>query len=176
MLQHSRKGTGQKEPVDLNEMVDEYVRLSYHGLRAKDKNFNASIDLKLDPAITKVQVLPQDMGRALLNIINNAFYAVNEKKNEGIEGYMPTLRVTTRMIELGRKWIYITIRDNGNGIPDNVKDKIFQPFFTTKPTGKGTGLGLSLSYDIITQGHGGQLKMSSKEGEYTEFVIKLPYS
>ncbi|HSF44826.1 MAG TPA: ATP-binding protein [Chitinophagaceae bacterium] len=176
MLQHSRKGTGQKEPVDLNEMVDEYVRLSYHGLRAKDKGFNATIDLKLDPAITKVQVLPQDMGRALLNIINNAFYAVNEKKSEGIEGYTPTLRVTTRLIDLGKKWIYITIRDNGNGIPDNVKDKVFQPFFTTKPTGKGTGLGLSLSYDIITQGHGGQLKMTSKEGEFTEFVIKLPCS
>jgi two-component system, NtrC family, sensor kinase len=174
MLQHSRKGTGLKEPIDLNEMVDEYVRLSYHGLRAKDKSFNATIDVHLDPAITKVQVLPQDIGRALLNILNNAFYAVNEKKNSGIPDYSPTIRVNTRLVDKGKKWVYITVRDNGNGIPDAVKDKIFQPFFTTKPTGKGTGLGLSLSYDIITQGHGGELKMMSKEGEYTEFVIKLP--
>ncbi|HLO80913.1 MAG TPA: ATP-binding protein [Chitinophagaceae bacterium] len=174
MLQHSRKGTGQKEPVDLNEMVDEYVRLSYHGLRAKDKNFNATIDVHLDPAITKVPLLPQDIGRALLNILNNAFYAVNEKKNSGIPDYSPTIRVNTRLVDKGKKWVYVTVRDNGNGIPDAVKDKIFQPFFTTKPTGKGTGLGLSLSYDIITQGHGGELKMLSKEGEFTEFVIKLP--
>jgi two-component system NtrC family sensor kinase len=174
MLQHSRKGTGLKEPIDLNEMVDEYVRLSYHGLRAKDKSFNATIDVHLDPAITKVQVLPQDIGRALLNILNNAFYAVNEKKNSGIPDYSPTIRVNTRLVDKGKKWVYITVRDNGNGIPDAVKDKIFQPFFTTKPTGKGTGLGLSLSYDIITQGHGGELKMMSKEGEFTEFVIKLP--
>lgn len=174
MLQHSRKGTGQKEPIDLNEMVDEYVRLSYHGLRAKDKGFNATIDQHLDPAVGKVMVIPQDIGRALLNILNNAFYAVNEKKNEGKEGYSPTLRITTRLIDKGRKWVYITVRDNGNGIPDSVKDKIFQPFFTTKPTGKGTGLGLSLSYDIVTQGHGGDLSMTSKEGEFTEFVIKLP--
>jgi two-component system NtrC family sensor kinase len=174
MLQHSRKGTGLKEPIDLNEMVDEYVRLSYHGLRAKDKSFNATIDVHLDPAITKVQVLPQDIGRALLNILNNAFYAVNEKKNSGIPDYSPTIRVNTRLVDKGKKWAYITVRDNGNGISDTVKDKIFQPFFTTKPTGKGTGLGLSLSYDIITQGHGGELKMMSKEGEYTEFVIKLP--
>jgi signal transduction histidine kinase len=174
MLQHSRKGTGQKEPVDLNEMVDEYVRLSYHGLRAKDKNFNATIDVHLDPAITKVPLLPQDIGRALLNILNNAFYAVNEKKNSGIPDYSPTIKVNTRLIDKGKKWVYVTVRDNGNGIPETVKDKIFQPFFTTKPTGKGTGLGLSLSYDIITQGHGGELKMLSKEGEFTEFVIKLP--
>ncbi len=174
MLQHSRKGTGLKEPIDLNEMVDEYVRLSYHGLRAKDKSFNATIDVHLDPAITKVQVLPQDIGRALLNILNNAFYAVNEKKNAGIPDYSPTIRVNTRLVDKGKKWVYITVRDNGNGISDAVKDKVFQPFFTTKPTGKGTGLGLSLSYDIITQGHSGELKMMSKEGEYTEFVIKLP--
>jgi two-component system, NtrC family, sensor kinase len=174
MLQHSRKGTGLKEPIDLNEMVDEYVRLSYHGLRAKDKNFNATIDVHLDPAITKVPVLPQDIGRALLNILNNAFYAVNEKKNSGIPDYSPIIRVNTRLVDKGKKWVYISVRDNGNGIQDTVKDKIFQPFFTTKPTGKGTGLGLSLSYDIITQGHGGELKMMSKEGEFTEFVIKLP--
>jgi two-component system, NtrC family, sensor kinase len=174
MLQHSRKGTGLKEPIDLNEMVDEYVRLSYHGLRAKDKSFNATIDVHLDPAVTKVPVLPQDIGRALLNILNNAFYAVNEKKNSGMPDYSPTIRVNTRLVDKGKKWVYITVRDNGNGIEDAVKDKIFQPFFTTKPTGKGTGLGLSLSYDIITQGHGGELRMMSKEGEYTEFVIKLP--
>jgi signal transduction histidine kinase len=174
MLQHSRTGTGVKEPVELNNLVDEYVRLSYHGLRAKDKGFNATLDIQLDPAIDKVMALPQDLGRALLNILNNAFYAVNEKKQAGHEGYAPTLTVHTKLVDKGRKWVYITIRDNGNGIPDSVKDKIFQPFYTTKPTGKGTGLGLSLSYDIINKGHGGELRMHSKENEYTEFIIKLP--
>jgi signal transduction histidine kinase len=174
MLQHSRTGTGIKEPVELNSLVDEYVRLSYHGLRAKDKGFNATLDIHLDPAIDKVMALPQDLGRALLNILNNAFYAVNEKKQEGIESYSPTLTVHTKLVDKGRKWVYISIRDNGNGIPDSVKDKIFQPFYTTKPTGKGTGLGLSLSYDIISKGHGGELRMNSREKEYTEFIIKLP--
>ena len=177
MLQHSRTGTGQKEPVDLNEMVDEYVRLSYHGLRAKDKNFNANFDLNLDPAIGKMLVIPQDMGRALLNILNNAFYAVNEKKQQDKEtDYSPTLNVTTKLMDkAGRKWVYITIRDNGNGIPQQVREKIFQPFFTTKPTGKGTGLGLSLSYDIVTKGHQGDIRMNSREGEFTEFTIKIPH-
>jgi two-component system, NtrC family, sensor kinase len=174
MLQHSRTGSGIKEPVDLNSLVDEYVRLSYHGLRAKDKGFNATLDVHLDPAIEKIPALPQDLGRVLLNIFNNAFYAVNEKKQLGIEGYNPTLTVHTTLIDKGRKFALISIRDNGNGIPSAVRDKIFQPFYTTKPTGKGTGLGLSLSYDIITKGHGGELRMSSKENEYTEFTIKLP--
>jgi signal transduction histidine kinase len=174
MLQHSRTGTGQKEPVDLNDLLDEYVRLSYHGLRAKDKSFNATIDMELDPSVGKVPVIPQDIGRAMLNILNNAFYAVNEKKKSDIPGYTPILKVTSKLVDRGRKWVYITIRDNGNGIPQTIREKIFQPFFTTKPTGKGTGLGLSLSYDIISKGHGGELKFSSKEGEYTEFVMKLP--
>ncbi len=174
MLQHSRTGSGIQEPVDLNSLVDEYVRLSYHGLRAKDKGFNATLDVHLDPAIEKIPALPQDLGRVLLNIFNNAFYAVNEKKQLGIEGYNPTLTVHTTLIDKGRKFALISIRDNGNGIPSAVRDKIFQPFYTTKPTGKGTGLGLSLSYDIITKGHGGELRMSSKENEYTEFTIKLP--
>jgi signal transduction histidine kinase len=174
MLQHSRTGSGVKEPVDLNSLVDEYVRLSYHGLRAKDKGFNATLDIHLDPAIEKIPALPQDLGRVLLNIFNNAFYAINEKKQLGTEGYHPTLTVHTTLIDKDRKSVLIRIRDNGNGIPSAVKDKIFQPFYTTKPTGKGTGLGLSLSYDIITKGHGGELRMSSKENEYTEFTIKLP--
>jgi len=174
MLQHSRTGTGQKEPVDLNDLLDEYVRLSYHGLRAKDKSFNATIDIELDPNVGQVPVIPQDIGRALLNILNNAFYAVNEKKKNTPADYHPTLTISSKLVDKGRKWVYITIRDNGNGIPETIREKIFQPFFTTKPTGKGTGLGLSLSYDIVTKGHAGQMKFSSKEGEYTEFIIKLP--
>jgi signal transduction histidine kinase len=174
MLQHSRTSTGMKEPVDLNVMVDEYVRLSYHGLRAKDKSFNATIDQQLDNSIGDVKLVPQDMGRTLLNILNNAFYAVHEKKLQLPENYDPKLTVTTRLVDKGKKWVYIMIRDNGNGIPKEIREKIFQPFFTTKPTGKGTGLGLSLSYDIITKGHGGQLKLDSKEGEFTEFTIILP--
>ena len=114
------------------------------------------------------------MGRTLLNILNNAFYAVHEKKADADPSYNPTIRVTTKLVEKGKKWVHIVIRDNGNGIPEDIRDKIFQPFFTTKPTGKGTGLGLSLSYDIITQGHGGQLKLDSKEGEYTEFTLIIP--
>jgi signal transduction histidine kinase len=174
MLQHSRTSTGQKEAVDLNAMVDEYVRLSYHGLRAKDKTFNATIDQQLDPAIGQVKVIPQDMGRTLLNILNNAFYAVHEKQGKTGAGFQPTIVVSTRLIDKGRKWVHIKVRDNGNGIPDDIRDKIFQPFFTTKPTGKGTGLGLSLSYDIVTKGHGGELKLDSKDGEFTEFTIILP--
>lgn len=174
MLQHSRSSTGQKEPTDLNAMVDEYVRLSYHGLRAKDKTFNATIDEQLDPAVGQVKVIPQDMGRTLLNIMNNAFYAVHEKQGKSDSSYQPAIVVSTRLVDKGKKWVHIKVRDNGNGIPADIRDKIFQPFFTTKPTGKGTGLGLSLSYDIITKGHGGELKLDSKEGQYTEFTIILP--
>lgn len=174
MLQHSRTSTGQKEAVDLNAMVDEYVRLSYHGLRAKDKTFNAAIDQHLDPAVGQVKVIPQDIGRTLLNILNNAFYAVHDKQTKSAAGFQPTIVVSTRLIDKGRKWVHIKVRDNGNGIPDDIRDKIFQPFFTTKPTGKGTGLGLSLSYDIVTKGHGGELKLDSKDGEFTEFTIILP--
>jgi signal transduction histidine kinase len=174
MLQHSRTSTGQKEAVDLNAMVDEYVRLSYHGLRAKDKTFNATIDQHLDPAVGQIKVIPQDMGRTLLNILNNAFYAVHDKQGKAGAGYQPAIVVSTRLIDKGRKWVHIKVRDNGNGIPDEIRDKIFQPFFTTKPTGKGTGFGLSLSYDIVTKGHGGELKLDSKDGEFTELTIILP--
>jgi signal transduction histidine kinase len=171
MLQHSRTSSGQKEPTDINELADEYLRLAYHGLRAKDKSFNAKFEADLDKTIEKINVVPQDIGRVLLNLINNAFYTVNEKKQQTDAGYEPTVSIVTK--NLGDK-IEIRVKDNGNGIPSKIKEKIFQPFFTTKPTGHGTGLGLSLSYDIITKGHGGDLKVESKEGEGAEFIILIP--
>ncbi|MBS1607470.1 MAG: GHKL domain-containing protein [Bacteroidetes bacterium] len=172
MLQHSRKSTGQKEPTDINNLADEYLRLSYHGLRAKEKSFNASFKTDFDKNIGPVNVVPQDIGRVFLNLINNAFYAVSEKKeqNPGIS-YEPTVSIKTK--KTGNR-VEITVKDNGNGIPQNIIDKIFQPFFTTKPTGQGTGLGLSLSYDIVTKGHNGELKVQSKEGEGAGFIISLP--
>jgi signal transduction histidine kinase len=172
MLQHSRQSSGQKELTNVNALADEYLRLSYHGLRAKDKNFNASIETDFDPLIGKINIIAQDIGRVLLNLFNNAFYAVNEQKNSNSISYQPTVFVKT---EKRDNKIYITIRDNGNGIPQKIIDKIFQPFFTTKPTGQGTGLGLSLSYDII-KAHGGEIKVESKEGEGTEFIITIPVS
>lgn len=171
MLQHSRSSSGQKEPADLNALCDEYLRLAYHGLRAKDKSFNATFRADLDPALGPVSVLPQDLGRVILNLINNAFYAVNERKKKEPDGYEPEVRVTTK--KTGNA-VEIRISDNGTGIPKSVIDKIFQPFFTTKPTGEGTGLGLSLSYDIVTKGHGGTLQVASEEGRFTEFIIQLP--
>ncbi len=176
MLQHSRKSTGQKEPTNINALADEYMRLSYHGLRAKDKSFNASFKTDFDESITTINVSPQDIGRVLLNLFNNAFYAVNEKKKQFREGYEPTVTVSTKKVTSApdEENIEITVRDNGNGIPQKELDKIFQPFFTTKPTGQGTGLGLSLSYDIITKGHEGDLKVHTREGEFAEFVITLP--
>jgi signal transduction histidine kinase len=171
MLQHSRASSGQKEFTDINGLCDEYLRLAYHGLRAKDKSFNAKFETHLDRSIEKVKIIPQDIGRVLVNLINNAFYTVNEKKKQAEEGYEPTVSVSSTKID-GR--IEIKIKDNGNGIPQNVIDKIFQPFFTTKPTGQGTGLGLSLSYDIVTKSHGGELKVETKEGEGSEFIIQLP--
>ena len=173
MLQHSRKSTGQKEPTDVNALVDEFLRLSYHGLRAKDKSFNALIETHFDPTVGKVNVIGQDISRVLLNIFNNAFYAVNEKKKAAENGYQPVVQVTTH--QLNEK-IEIRIKDNGTGIPEKVLEKIYQPFFTTKPAGEGTGLGLSLSYDIITKGHGGELKVETKEGNGSEFIIQLPLS
>jgi signal transduction histidine kinase len=173
MLQHSRTSTGQKEETDMNDLADEYLRLSYHGLRAKDKTFNADFKTHLDPKVPKVKVIPQDFGRVLLNLFNNGFYAVQQKARMGIEGYKPTVEVSTEFIEKDKE-IVIKVTDNGTGIPESVKNKIFQPFFTTKPTGQGTGLGLSLAFDIITKGHGGVLEVNSKEGEGTEFVITLP--
>ncbi|MBV6442834.1 MAG: GHKL domain-containing protein [Haliscomenobacteraceae bacterium CHB4] len=173
MLQHARTSTGAKEPTDLNALADEYLRLAYHGLRAKDKSFNAKMVTDFDPAIGKIEVVPQDLGRVLLNLINNAFYAVNQKKRSLAESdtYEPTVAVSTQR---ANRQIVIKVKDNGTGMPDGVKAKIFQPFFTTKPTGQGTGLGLSLAYDIVTKGHGGTLEVESKEGEGTTFVIKLP--
>jgi two-component system NtrC family sensor kinase len=170
MLQHSGSSSGQKEPTDINALADEYLRLAYHGLRAKDKSFNATTKTDFDNKIDKINIMSQDMGRVILNLINNAFYAVDEKKKQTDEGYEPTVTVTT--IKQNGK-VEIKVKDNGNGIPQKVLDKIFQPFFTTKPTGQGTGLGLSLSYDIV-KAHGGELKVETKEGEGTEFIISLP--
>ncbi|MCJ7468226.1 MAG: ATP-binding protein, partial [Maribacter sp.] len=161
MLQHSRSSSGQQELSDINALCDEYLRLAYHGLRAKDKGFNATLNTDFDTSIGKIKVVPQEMGRVILNLISNAFYAVNERKTLGITGYEPTVAVTTKKI--GNQ-VEISVRDNGNGIPEKMLEKIFQPFFTTKPTGQGTGLGLSLSYDIV-KAHGGELKVETKEGE-----------
>jgi two-component system NtrC family sensor kinase len=170
MLQHSRASTGKKELTDINALADEYLRLSYHGLRAKDKDFNADFTTEFDESIGKIEVVPQDIGRVLLNLYNNAFYAVNEKKKQLNGAFEPTVTVVIKKI--GDK-VEIVVKDNGNGIPQKVVDKIFQPFFTTKPTGQGTGLGLSLSYDII-KAHDGELKVETKEGEGAEFIIQLP--
>jgi signal transduction histidine kinase len=179
MLQHSRQTKGVKEPTDINALCDEYLRLSYHGLRAKDKSFNAAIETDFDKSIGKINIVPQDIGRVLLNLFNNAFYAVSERSRSAVNerlrqaqpdsNYQPTVSVSTKKID---NKVEIKVKDNGNGIPQNVIDKIFQPFFTTKPTGSGTGLGLSLSYDII-KAHGGEIKVES-EGEGTMFIVRLP--
>jgi two-component system NtrC family sensor kinase len=171
MLEHSRISSGQKELTDLNALADEYMRLSYHGLRAKDKTFNSAMETNLDSDLPKVNAVPQDIGRVLLNLFNNAFYAVHQKKKQIPEGYLPQVTLTTSKKD---GFIEIAIKDNGNGIPESIKDKIMQPFFTTKPTGEGTGLGLSLSYDIVVKAHGGSINVNSKEGEGSEFIIKLP--
>ncbi len=176
MLQHSRASSGKKEPTDLNALADEYLRLSYHGLRAKDTSFNANMVTDFDPAVGKVEVIPQDIGRVFLNIINNAFYATTQRKMKEPEGYEPTVTVSSRLIipPSGRlRGAEFRIKDNGTGIPDDVQARIFQPFFTTKPTGQGTGLGLSLAYDIVVKGHGGTLEVESEEGTGTEFVVRL---
>jgi two-component system NtrC family sensor kinase len=184
MLQHSRSSSGVKEPTDINALADEYLRLAYHGLRAKDKEFNATMKTDYDEAIGNINIVPQDIGRVILNLITNAFYAVTEKKKTlqsaagGEVEYEPTVTVSTKLIVPpptggGQRGADIRVKDNGNGIPQKVLDKIFQPFFTTKPTGQGTGLGLSLSYDII-KAHGGQINVDTKEGEGSEFIITLP--
>ena len=169
MLQHSRSSSGVKEPTDINALCDEYLRLSYHGLRAKDKSFNAKFETDFDNSIGNINIISQDIGRVVLNLLTNAFYAVDEKKKSGIENYEPTVSISTKKIN---DKIEIRVTDNGNGIPQKVLDKIFQPFFTTKPTGQGTGLGLSLSYDIV-KAHGGEIKVETKEGEGTAFTIQL---
>jgi signal transduction histidine kinase/ligand-binding sensor domain-containing protein len=180
MLQHSRSGIGTKEPTDINALADEYLRLSYHGLRAKDKSFNADFKTNFDPSLPKINVIPQDIGRVLLNLINNAFYAVNVETRHALSlqqtppqpqpNYKPMVIVSTKNTG---PYVEISIKDNGPGIPAEIKDKIFQPFFTTKPTGQGTGLGLSLSYDII-KAHSGELKVETTEGKGSDFVILLP--
>jgi signal transduction histidine kinase len=191
MLEHSRKTTVEKELTDINALCDEYLRLAYHGLKAKDNNFNATMETHFDPNLPKIEIIPQDIGRVLLNLINNAFYAVNERANllnlekqSGDENltdldYKPTVSVTTQKTDNSQ--LLISVKDNGSGIPEHIKDKIFQPFFTTKPTGQGTGLGLSLSYDIV-KAHGGELKVESIEGEGlpaeqtgSKFSIILPH-
>jgi signal transduction histidine kinase/ligand-binding sensor domain-containing protein len=189
MLQHSRSSTGTKEPTDINALCDEYLRLSYHGLRAKDKSFNAQFHFDPDPSIGMINVVPQDMGRVLLNLINNAFYAVNEKKKKLGDGYEPMVTVSTKLVGNSKNppiepnqpisqlangpIVLVSVRDNGLGIPETHRNKIFQPFFTTKPTGEGTGLGLSLSYDII-KAHGGELRVETMDGEGSKFIIQLP--
>jgi two-component system NtrC family sensor kinase len=170
MLQHSRSSTGVKEISDINALADEYLRLSYYGLRARDKLFHATMRTDYDKRIGNINIIPQDIGRVLLNLYNNAFYAVSEKKKQQLESYEPIVYVSTH--RNGNK-VEIHVKDNGNGIPQKVRDKIFQPFFTTKPTGQGTGLGLSLSYDII-KAHGGEIRVETKEGEFTEFVVQIP--
>jgi len=182
MLQHSRATSGQKEPTDINALCDEYLRLSYQGMRATDNSFNATLQTDFDSTIGKINIIPQDIGRALLNLYNNAFYAISEKKKHRSTsaGYVPMVTVTTKKID-GK--IRITVKDNGNGIPAQIRDKIFQPFFTTKPTGQGTGLGLSLTYDIV-KAHGGEIKVETIVGEGlsaeasvksgSEFIIQMP--
>lgn len=175
MLEHSRSGTGQKQLININAIAGECLRLSYHALRAKDKSFQATLQTDFDESIEKFPVIQQDMVRVLVNLFNNSFYSVNEKRKQQKEEYEPMVSVSTKRIndKSDRYWIEIRVKDNGNGIPKNIVDKIFQPFFTTKPTGYGTGLGLSLSYDIV-KAHGGTIKAETKEGEFAEFIIKLP--
>ena len=177
MLQHSRSGGGVKEPTDINALADEYLRLAYHGLRAKDKSlsagqagFNATMKTDFDESIGNINIIPQDIGRVILNLVNNAFYTVTEKKKQRGEGYEPTVSISSKRIN---SKVEIIVKDNGNGIPQKIRNKIFQPFFTTKPTGQGTGLGLSLAYDIV-KAHGGVLKVETREGEGSEFTIQLP--
>jgi signal transduction histidine kinase len=185
MLEHSRAGDGSKEPTDINAIADEYIRLAYHGIRAKDKSlpagssaegwqagFNADFKTDLDPNLPKIKVVGQDIARVVLNLISNAFYAVSARAKSSMDSdYKPTVEIITKKLD---DKVQIRIKDNGAGIPEEIKDKIFQPFFTTKASGEGTGLGLSLSYDIITKGHGGELSVKTMEGEGTEFIITIP--
>ncbi len=172
MLQHSSSGSGKKEPTNINALADEYLRLSYHGLRAKDQSFNATMKTNFDESIGNINIIPQDIGRVVLNLITNAFYAVNERLRQAQPdtNYEPTVFITTKKED---NKVFISVADNGNGIAQKILDKIFQPFFTTKPTGQGTGLGLSLSYDIV-KAHGGELKVKTKEREGSEFIICIP--
>jgi two-component system NtrC family sensor kinase len=171
MLEHSRASTGERQPTDVNALADEYLRLAYHGLRAKDKSFNARLQPELAPSLPLIEAVPGDLGRVLLNLFTNAFYAVQKRQQAGEPGYAPTVRVCTK---LAGQWVEIVVSDNGTGMSEAVRERIFQPFFTTKPSGEGTGLGLSLAHDIIEQGHGGTLSVASQEGQGTAFTILLP--
>jgi signal transduction histidine kinase len=171
MLQHSRGTSGEKELTDLNTLVDEYLRLAYHGYRAKDQSFNVDFVTTYDPSVGRISIVPQEVGRVLLNLYNNAFYSVQQKKAFLNSTFEPLVQITTHR-ENGN--VLVSVKDNGTGMPQKIAEKVFQPFFTTKPTGEGTGLGLSLSYDIVTKGHGGKMEVNSKEGEYAEFFIQLP--
>jgi signal transduction histidine kinase len=171
MLLHSRGKSGERLPTDLNALVDEYVNLAYHGLRAQDASFNITIKTDYDKSIPQMELVPQDLSRVILNIVNNACYAAHERKKTAPADFAPTIWVSTKATA---KDVEVRIRDNGTGIPKAVVDRIFEPFFTTKPTGKGTGLGLSLSYDIVVKQHNGELRVESKEGEFTEFIVRLP--
>ena len=170
MLQHSQHSSGVKEPTDINKLSDEYLKLAYNGVRSKDQDFNATLITGFDQSLKKIDILPQEIGRVLLNLYNNAFYAIIEKQKQNTTGYEPTVIINTKKVI---DKVVIRIKDNGPGIPQNIVDKIFQPFFTTKPTGSGTGLGLSLAYDIV-KAHGGELKVETREGEGSEFIIHLP--
>ncbi len=171
MLLHSRGTAGEKTPTDINDLLEQYVNLAYHGMRAQNKDFNITIERDYDKTLEKISVVPQDISRVFLNIINNGCYAANDKKKKGSDDFSPTIKVSTKNL---KEKVEIRIADNGNGVPDKIKDKLFQPFFTTKPTGEGTGLGLSLSYDIVVKQYGGEIKIESKEGEGTKFIIQIP--
>lgn len=171
MLQHSRTSALEKQPTDINKLVEEFFTLAYHGMRAKDPGFNCVMDKQLTPGLPMVKIIPQDVSRVILNIFNNSFYAVDERTKLEGKSYRPIVSIGTEQVD-GK--IVITIRDNGRGIPDEIREKVFNPFFTTKPTGQGTGLGLSISHDIIVKGHGGDLKLDTEAGKYTQFKITLP--
>jgi len=174
MLAHSRGSSGERQAVDINSLIEESLNLAYHGARAQDQNFNIALERDFDHSIAPVELVPQDVTRVFLNLFGNGFYAANKRGNESIHpSFRPRLRVTTR--DLGTE-VEIRVRDNGIGIPPELRDKLFLPFFTTKPTGEGTGLGLSISYDIVTQQHGGTITVDSRVGEFTEFTIHLPRS
>lgn len=171
MLQHSRAVSEDKELVDINDLADEYLRLTYHSVRAKNKGFNVEVITQFDATLDKVNIYPRDFGQVLVNLYTNAFYSMQEKKKKGTDAYGPLLSVTTKRLP---DKISIHVKDNGVGIPQKIVSKIYQPFFTTKPAGEGTGLGLSLSYDIVTKSHGGEILVDTKEGEGAEFIVQLP--
>ena len=171
MLLHSREGSGERRPVDVNSLVEESLNLAYHGARAEKQGFQIRLERNFDPAAGQVDLFPQEITRVFLNLISNGFYAATKRKAEMRDGYEPTLAAATR--DLGDR-VEIRIRDNGSGIPPEVKDKMFNPFFTTKPPGEGTGLGLSLSHDIIVKQHGGSIEVDTRPGEFTEFRVVLP--